>query len=218
MIPKPLKPLLKPFRPYYFPLIYKKKEHTADKKFYSDFLTSSDVVIEVGARIGEITLILSDIVKHVYAFEPNPDSYKILKSFTKKRNNITTYDIGVGEKNELTWLNVVEDDPISLATSFKKIQGKNYSTTKKQVKIVRIDEIDFTFKPTTLILDCEGFELEVLKGAKDILKDIQKVAIETHILDNGTNTLDQVLFYLKDIFNVNVKYVPDDNPWVIGKK
>jgi len=217
MIPKFLKPLLRPFRPYYFPLVYKKKEYTASKKFYNDFLTSNDIVIEVGARIGEITLILSDIVKHVYAFEPNPDSYKILKSFTKKKDNITTYDVGVGEKNQLTWLNIIEDDPLSVATSFKKIQGKNYSTTKKKVKIARIDKMNFTLRPTTLVIDCEGFELESLKGAKGILKDIQKIAIETHILDDGTNTLDPVLFYLNDIFDVNVKHDPDDNPWIIGK-
>ena len=217
MIPKSLKPILRPFRHYYFPLVYKKKDQTIAKKFYNNFLTENDIVIEVGARIGEITLVLSNIVKHVHAFEPNPESYRILQSFIKKRNNVTTYDFGVGDKNGLEWLNQIEDDPISLAVSFKKIQGKNYSSAKNKVKMIKIDDMDFNLKPTVLVIDCEGFELEVLKGAKETLKNITKVAVETHVLSDNTSTLDSVSSYLNDTFDISVKHDPDDNPWIVGK-
>ena len=73
MVPKFLKPLARHFYPYYLRLIGGPPPETEGLTLYPRFVLPSDVVIEVGARIGGGTLLLSNLAKHVYSFEPNPN-------------------------------------------------------------------------------------------------------------------------------------------------
>jgi hypothetical protein len=60
MIPTALKSVVHRFRPFYLPLITVPEPETELFELYKTHLTSDDVVVEVGARIGGTTLFLSD--------------------------------------------------------------------------------------------------------------------------------------------------------------
>ena len=87
MIPKFLKPLARPFYFYYLRLTSGPPPEEEGLTLYPRFVIPSDVVIEVGARIGGGTLLLSSLAKHIYSFEPNPHSFRFLKAFTKKKTS-----------------------------------------------------------------------------------------------------------------------------------
>lgn len=213
MIPKFLKLYAKPFFPYYLRLTQIPKPEISSLTQYPRYVLPSDIVIEVGARIGGGTLLLSNLAKHVYSFEPNPDSFCYLKAFTEKKSNVTIFQSGCGDENGEALLNLLENGKLSYKASIKTRKGVKFDR-KEKIKIIKLDDLEFDLKPTTLILDCEGFEIEVLKGAKKRLSEIKKVLVEFHRLSDGTSTLQSVISELKD-FNINTNVWPG---WVVATK
>ena len=213
MIPKFLKPYAKPFLPYYLRLIKTRQPERSGLTLYPRYVLPSDIVIEVGARIGGGTLLLSNLAKHVYSFEPNPNSFRCLKACTNKKSNVTIFQSGCGDENGEALLNLLENDKLSYQASIKTRKGVKYDR-KEKIKIIKLDDLEFDLKPTILILDCEGFEMEVLKGAKKRLNEIKKVLVEFHRLSDGTSTLQSVISELKD-FNINTNVWPG---WVVATK
>ncbi len=213
MIPKFLKPLARHFYPYYLRLIHTPPPETEGLTLYPRFVLPSDVVVEVGARIGGGTLLLSNLAKHVYSFEPNPSSFRFLKAFTKKKSNVTIFQCGCGAENGEALLNLLENDKLSNLASIKNRKDVKF-TRKEKIKIIKLDDFEFDLKPTTLIIDCEAFEIEVLKGAEKILNEIKKVLVEIHHTPDRTPTLQTVISELED-YNINTKVCPG---WVVATK
>src|SRR5215211_7535318 len=61
-------------------------------------VTKQDVVLDIGANIGFMTIQLAQQAKHVYAFEPSPDNFKKLEENTKDLDNVTNYQIAVSNR------------------------------------------------------------------------------------------------------------------------
>jgi len=216
LIPKFLKPFTKPLRPYYLPLymkFLKPKPDPEGLQLYPHFVTMNDVVIEVGSGIGGSTVLLSKMAKHVYSFEPNPYSFKLLKYFTKKKKNVTVFEYGCGDENKETTLNLMENNLYSTITSIKNRKDVQY-TKKEIVKIIRLDDFEFGIKPTMLILDCTGYENEVIKGSRKILEKIDKVLVELHSTLYVKNILKNIKLELED-FNQSID---DSTGWLIATK
>jgi len=213
MIPTFLKPLARPFYFYYLRLTSGPPPEEEGLTLYPRFVLPSDVVIEVGARLGGGTLLLSSLAKHIYSFEPNPHSFRFLKAFTKKKSNVTIFQCGCGAENEKTLLNLMENRKI---TNIASIKGRNdvKFTRKEKIKIIKLDDFEFDLKPTMLIIDCEGYEIEVLKGAKKILDETDKVLVELHAMLDGKSTLELVISELED-YNINTKVWPG---WLVATK
>jgi len=67
-------------------------------KFFERKLTPDDIVADVGAHNGEYTNFLARRCKFVYAYEPDPLSFKKLLKSTKGTNNVKCYQNAVAEK------------------------------------------------------------------------------------------------------------------------
>ena len=158
-------------------------------------------------------LLLSNLAKHVYSFEPNPSSFRFLKAFTKKKSNVTIFQCGCGAENGEALLNLLENDKLSNLASIKNRKDVKF-TRKEKIKIIKLDDFEFDLKPTMLIIDCEGYEIEVLKGAKKILDETDKVLVELHTLLDGKSTLELVISELED-YNINTNVCPG---WFVATK
>jgi len=211
IIPKALKPIFRPLRPIYYRYLFKPKPTPEEEtlQLYPKFMDPNDVVIEVGARVGGGTLQLSNLVKHVFSFEPNSDSYKLLKKHTSGKDNITLYNLALGEKEDERTLFIGKYMKFSHIATLKKRGNVEYEI-KEKVKMKRLDDLEFPLTPTALIIDCEGLEGEVLMGAKKTLNNIKKVLVETHKLSDGISSKDKVVSLLPG-FKTNFK-----KGWVIA--
>jgi FkbM family methyltransferase len=178
----------------------------------------SDVVVEVGAARGGGTLFLSSRARHVYAFEPNKYSYRILRHFTTGRPNISTFNVAVGSSRGVARLNMVADEATSYACSIRVLEGLEYRG-HMDVPVVRLDDVEFPVTPSVLIIDCEGYEYEVLAGAKHLLDKVRSVFIETHVLSGGEGTLDRVRSQVEALpMKVDVFPSEDGLLWVAGTR
>ena len=159
-----------------------------NKKFLKH-LNINDIknIIEVGARYGDESISLSKIFinANVYAFEPNPLVIEKTKNKLKDKSRIKFFDYGLGEKEEelpfYPYLNN-HDDNIGCSSFLKRIDyEKTQIECENKIKVRILDNIckeENINSIDLLCLDTQGFELNVLKGAKEILKEIKYIIME----------------------------------------
>ena len=147
-----------------------------------------DVVIDVGAQYGNYTLDACSLGARVYAFEPNPQSYEILKRNVElnRFDNCSLFNLGLW--NENGEISIEDYAPHSgWRGKFKTI------TLDRWVESNEIDRIDF------IKIDTEGAELEILKGGLNTLRRFKpKLIVEVHTFVKES-LLSDVENYLKDL-------------------
>ncbi|APU69130.1 hypothetical protein GRFL_2406 [Christiangramia flava JLT2011] len=133
------------------------------------------VCLEIGANIGTETLSYSKFFeKGVFAFEPEPKNFLKLKE-TKDINNLVNlkiFQLGVSDKEENLEFKVSEASN-SGTGYFSKHSGD------MNLKLIKLDDFfkDRLGSCAGMVIDVEGFELKVLKGASEIINEFQPVII-----------------------------------------
>lgn len=145
-------------------------------------------IVEVGSNIGYYAILGAKIVGEtgkVFAFEPNPDNYHLLKmniALNGWENLFETFPYGVGAENGSSTFYMMNKGNTS---SFIQRNDSTINIEKElTVKMVCLDDF---FEDQTGIdyfrMDVEGYELEVIKGMENILKSDKKprgAFIEVH--------------------------------------
>ena len=174
--------------------------------------------IDVGTHKGEfLSYILSLNYKKIYCFEPQKKIFKILNKNFKNKRNIQLFNFGLAHKNsKITFyenkLTSTSTFTISKNTPFSKIKNlilnsKNTYIDKYRINVRTLDEIFINKKIFNIFLkiDVEGFELNVLKGAKKILsKKVKFILLERHFFQSykGNSTEKVHLFLKKNNFKL----------------
>lgn len=138
------------------------------------------VFIDVGAHIGEYSLLASPLVGSlgsVHAFEPNPHVCKFLEMNirTNKLKNVKLYQLAVSEKKGSTTFQVYDEPSIG---SISKLNDPHTNKTKESIVVstVRLDNILHDNKVDLIKVDVEGAELFVMRGAEALLRLPDEVA------------------------------------------
>jgi FkbM family methyltransferase len=132
--------------------------------------------VDVGANKGTYTYALARLAKHVWAFEPNPKMFNILKRGAAA--NVTAAMLALSDRSGRSELRVprmrkggYSNQGASLSTA--KITA-NYRTV--DIESARLD--DLTLQDIGFIkIDVEGFETEVLQGARETIRQSRPIII-----------------------------------------
>jgi FkbM family methyltransferase len=160
---------------------------------------SAPIVFDVGANIGEYSKELKKISNKIiiYAFEPHPKTFLILKDEATK-HDFVAINKGLGCKEEVVKLfDYKNNDGSPRASLFKDVIEFQYSSpsVSHEVKISTVDDFVKENKIRRIHLlkiDTEGNELNVLIGAKN--------SLELNIIDiiqfefNYTNIISKAFF------------------------
>lgn len=122
--------------------------------------------IDIGAHVGLWARPLCDKFKEVYAVEPCEDFLSILEA-NAPYAKVWNYAVGEEEKK------------ISLKTN-QDNSGVSFvdpSATDGECLMIRLDNIVFKERIDFIKIDCEGYELPILKGASGIIEEDQPVVI-----------------------------------------
>jgi FkbM family methyltransferase len=136
----------------------------------------NDVVFDVGSQFGDFALLCALHYKclKVLCFEPYSKNLDIIKKNVSLNSceNITINECAVGnrEKNSKIYIS-------------GNMGTKSGSGEGEDVRVVKLDS--FIQENVTLLkIDTEGFELDVLKGAVEILKALKpRIILETHSIE-----------------------------------
>jgi FkbM family methyltransferase len=134
-------------------------------------LKNGDTFIDIGANIGLMSIYASTIVGDsgkVIAFEPNPQTYNILLEniAINKLTNIETHAVAIGDKKETSIIYDNWESNRGSASLIKPTQSGN----SYEIAVCKLtDCIDIKQNITLIKIDVEGYELNVLQGAHEIL-------------------------------------------------
>lgn len=151
-------------------------ERTQEERFLRSFVKSGDVVIDVGANIGSVSLSLSaqmDGIGKVYAFEPHPRIFEFLKENVELNNAqscIQAHCIALGKEHGVVEFSDQSDDSNNAVLQ----GGKGL-----QVPVERLDDIVPQEQKIALLkIDVEGYEYQVLQGARETCRMSSIVYLE----------------------------------------
>ncbi len=135
------------------------------------FIRSGDVVIEAGANMGTHTQVLSRAVGptgFVYAYEPQRIVFQTLCAnlALNSRVNVDARCAAVGAESGFVLL---PDFEYAHEGNFGGIEASGYPEGRKVPKITLDTDLDLT-RLDLIKIDVEGMELDVLKGAQQLLR------------------------------------------------
>ncbi len=151
-------------------------------------ITKGGIAVDIGANIGLYSYTLSKLCDTVEAFEPVPDSRRVLQAYNAR--NINVYDAALSSTEGQAILNIPTENNVAI---YGHASLSNEFPRQKtiQVPIRKLD--DYNFADVNFIkIDVEGHELDVIRGAKcTILKwqPIMLVEIEQRHLSFPIDTV-----------------------------
>lgn len=204
----------------------------AERLFYLEFLREGMTVFDVGANIGELTLMFSRFVEPggcVHAFEPSGVSFERLAAICTAASlrNVQLNSIALAEKEGTVTLHSYGEDYLSWTSQalrplesygidVRPISSEEAPATTLDVYCEknRIESIDL------LKVDVEGAEFQVLLGARRMLeaRRVRCIAFEfgqtTFDMDNDPNEIEA---YLKGLGYV-LRNVVEKDPVFPGRE
>jgi FkbM family methyltransferase len=190
----------------------------------ADLLKENDLVIDLGATIGDFSILAAKKVGRegkVIAIEPDFYTYEILKSNIQKNNcqNIIPLNLGIGS------------EPGETEITF---EGRTYTCKLNTLENI-LRDLNITDKINFIKMDIEGMEAEVVSKNIQAFKEVNVISLEFHgtkqkldklLLPNGFSfrpiTMGYVyknllkhLFLHPVIFSKSLKYMIDDIPQVL---
>jgi FkbM family methyltransferase len=171
---------------------------------------SNHVLFDIGANGGHYTKLLREIFPEatIYAFEPLPRNYSILKDNLADQG-VHTINSGLGSTStKLIMYTFLKDDTGELATVYKQVLLDLYKAEdilEFEVDIKTLDDfcelhnihfIDFCK------IDVEGHELQVLHGARQMIAGNRINIIQFEF--NEINVISKV--FLRDFYEILADY------------
>ncbi len=164
-----------------------------------DFLGQNKTFVDVGANIGFLSLLgASEVGKQgrVYAFEPFPNTYEILRA-NKAINHfeqIEIFPVALGAEVGTAMIYPEQDNRGGASIL------NHHSDKGVQIEVKKLDDFAFDRPIDVIKIDVEGFEFDVLKGAlSTIKKDQPKLIIEYSIDRENTVESNEIYHWLKGL-------------------
>ena len=174
------------------------------------YLPSDGIFMDIGANIGLHSLFAASLLKRhggkgiVYAFEPVPKLRdQLLRSFSSNGfDNAQIFDYAVGNENKTSTIfhNMGNMGASSLIPSFEGSVGTS-------IQIKRLDdEFGAGARVDFIKIDVEGFESQVIDGAKSLISAQKPVLVIEFSFGTPDSSLLHhrrlILQYLLSIYNI----------------
>jgi len=144
------------------------------------YLKSRKVVVQAGGNCGLYPRLLSEVFERVYTFEPDIFNFHFLNRNCQKEN-IIKINAALGEMNKL------------VGTSRSGFGSENCGsfTTKDDISLIPVFTIDQLALDycDMIMLDCEGYEPNIIVGAMDTISKYRPVIT----LETCTAEIDMLL-------------------------
>ena len=171
-------------------------------------MNSYHLFIDVGANIGKVSKLVLENTNNlnVVCYEPHKEIYQKLSENLKNEKRCKIFQYAVGSRIEdkvlFDWKEYGTGFASFYKDSIKQVllptYGKISLDYEDSVKVITLDSINYEKKIEFIKIDVEGNELEVLKGARDSIKNHEPKYILLEF--NEANVHSRV--FMKDLINL----------------
>ena len=186
-------------------------------------IKNNDVVIDIGAFIGDFAIFAASSAKNVnvFAYEPSRESFEYLVKNIKLNNldnNIIPFDLAITNVKKKIKLYV---NPESMSTGDSVYKIGNHPTS-----VVNSTTLEDVFKSNDikycnfLKMNCEGAEFDILLNThKEIFEKIGYIAMEYHWISNKTKKdYNDIVKTLKDNnFKIEQEFTKEEGGYIFAK-
>ena len=146
-----------------------------------------DLLLDVGANRGQFSLVVRATHPRVpiHAFEPQPGEAAIYRKLFASRPGVLLHELALGDQLGEADLHISRRKDSSSLLPIGDLQAKLFPSTEDvgthRVQVVTLDSLKAhwaTAKRILLKLDVQGFELGVLRGAPETLRQCAHVYAE----------------------------------------
>lgn len=135
-------------------------------QYHVELIKKRGTVVDAGANIGIFSIFAA--IKHkdstIYAFEPAPLTFEVLKENTKYYNNIKAFSSGLGEKEKKSFVIITDHS-----------SANHIGESGIPVDIKTID--GFNIPVNFIKIDAEGYEANILDGATETIRKNRPVVV-----------------------------------------
>jgi len=165
--------------------------------FIQQYIDPVKNILDIGANIGIHSVVYANYVStgKVYAFEPQPVVFNLLKQNLEINNckNVIPFNYGASNKNDVFFMNAHYDSKDNQG-AFRICENNNIDGIYINCKILdelNLENIGF------VKMDVEGHEFEALQGLLNTLKKCKpRILIEIH---ESSPTKEQVFLLLQGL-------------------
>lgn len=187
----------------------KKCQVSEDRKWQWLKNENIKIILDVGANVGKWAIEISPYFPsaEIYSFEPIKECFDKLILNTSNNYKIHGYNVAVGSLSEKR--EIYKSDHISSSSLLK--MGELHSTafpdsrgyTREKIRLITLDEFcsDHDISGEIFMkIDVQGFEKEVLGGAKECLKNVRVILMEVsyHTLYEGQPLFHEMYTYMRE--------------------
>jgi len=181
---------------------------------FKKYENEEKIFVDIWAHIWRYAIELAKNYGYsVYAFEPSPQTHKILKSnaiLSEVEEQVHIFNYALWDRETEMPFDYREDNDAS-----SQIIQESHSNIGIKVPVKIFDTLWLGFNPKKIkliIMDVEGFEYQVLQGMKNFLRENWNLDIIIEIMDhqkNRKNTIDYMhalWYYSKKIDHNNYHF------------
>ena len=187
-----------------------------------------ETIVDVGGNVGQFSLLARALHPNarIYAFEPLPDAAARYRRVFAADRNVTLFQAAISPEAGTATMHVSASADSSSLLPISARQSELFPGTE-EVGVTDVEAgplSDFVSAedlraPALLKIDVQGFELEVLRGAGDLLAAFEHVYVEASFepLYEGQALADDVIAHMRaagfaEVGRYNVSTGPDGAP------
>lgn len=172
---------------------------------------NTDVLVDVGANIG----LYSHSIRHngfkgkIISFEPQNSAFKMLSDLSKSDNNWYIQNFGLGAEEKTLDINLsqnsVSSSILPLESALNELCPEAGYIGKQSINIKRLDTVidEYCSKNDNIFvkIDTQGYETEVIEGAKNCIDRIVGFQIELSFIElyKGEKNILDMIIYLNNL-------------------
>lgn len=159
-------------------------------KFFLEQVKKDDFVLDVGAHVGQYAVLLGSLVGEsgrVISFEPDPEARKTLTINLRMNNldrRVVVETLALFDQNgEHTFFSKGADSMSSLTRAGLGANASSPNVLEYLVKTIKLDDYlkeKQLGRPRFVKLDTEGAEINILRGASQLLQSDTTIVCELH--------------------------------------
>jgi FkbM family methyltransferase len=165
--------------------------------------------VDAGSHVGPFAFSMRDLYPDtpIYSFEPLPDCFKRLQQNLAPYGHFKAFNVALGDRQGDTTFYQSSFSESSSLLEMSSLHKEAFPFTADNkpvaVKLARLDDFLPEMqlqRPVFLKLDVQGYELQVLKGAQELLKSVDFLMAEVSFkeLYKGQARFDDIYQFLKE--------------------
>ena len=130
---------------------------------WSDFFPNEGLMLDIGANIGSHCLQFKENFPNleIYAFEPFPENFNLLKQNTQRYNDVKCFNLGIGSHNSIVHFDDGHEFNSGVVSVVEHSNNPNI--------VLALDTFNFHKQVDFIKIDIEGHELSAFEGMEDLL-------------------------------------------------